>query len=211
MKNGGQTTDCGCGSTYAEGGFVEDNSPLEVGDVVYVIDNSKPRNEWLRGVYVSKQGKDANVVITDADANQFEKTISFDKLIKLDIAQANPSDFKLFNQEFSKAKDNYFLADPFIASLGAVTDNFPALDSLITRAKTEPREEIETPIGVDPQYLAEAGAQVSVVTKLSTGIGAHIRLSRHLDPIYFHANTEVQTSYGVVSVSCESIVMPMRI
>lgn len=108
MKNGGQTADCGCGSTYAEGGFVEDKSPLEIGDVVYVIDNTKPRNEWLRGVYVEKSGNNAKVVITDADANQYEKTISFDKLIKLDIAQANPSDFKLFNQEFTKAKDNYF-------------------------------------------------------------------------------------------------------
>ena len=108
MKNGGQTADCGCGSTYAEGGFVEDKSPLEIGDVVYVIDNAKPRNEWLRGVYVEKSGNNAKVVITDADANQYEKTISFDKLIKLDIAQANPSDFKLFNQEFTKAKDSYF-------------------------------------------------------------------------------------------------------
>lgn len=128
MKNGGQTTDCGCGLTYAEGGFVEDNSPLEVGDVVYVIDNSKPRNEWLRGVYVSKQGKDANVVITDADANQFEKTISFDNLIKLDIAQANPSDFKLFNQEFSKAKDNYFES---VSKIGIIEEK-------INRAKMFP-------------------------------------------------------------------------
>ena len=109
LKHGGKTDDdCGCGLTYAEGGFVEDKSPMKVGDIVYVIENKKPRNEWLRGVYLKKVGSDAQVLITDKDANQFEKTLPFSELIKLDIAQANPSDFKGFIEDFGKAKNTYF-------------------------------------------------------------------------------------------------------
>lgn len=109
LKHGGKTDeDCGCGLTYAEGGFVEDKTPLLVGDVAYIIEPSKPRNEWLRGVYLEKSGNDAKVIITDSDANQYEKVVPFESLIKLDIAQANPSDFKEFIEDFGKAKSNYF-------------------------------------------------------------------------------------------------------
>lgn len=109
LKHGGKTDeDCGCGSTYAEGGFVEDKSPLLIGDVAYIIEPKKPRNEWLRGVYLEKSGDEAKVIITDTDANQYEKNVPLKDLIKLDIAQANPSDFKEFIEDFGKAKSNYF-------------------------------------------------------------------------------------------------------